>query len=53
MVWEQPRPWLELRATLFLGAWLCVLHGLTAGRPCAAAAAREEREVDPGGDRVG
>ena len=40
--WEQLRPWLELRMTLPVGAWLCVLHGPTAGRPWSASAAREE-----------
>jgi site-specific recombinase XerC len=43
--WEQLRPWLELRATLPVGASLCVLHGPTAGRPWAASAAREELRV--------
>jgi integrase len=43
--WEQLRPWLELRATLPVGASLCVLHGRTAGRPWAASAAREELRV--------
>jgi hypothetical protein len=38
----QLRPWLELRTSLPVGAWLCVLHGPTAGRPWAASAAREE-----------
>jgi integrase len=40
--WEQLRPWLALRATLPVGASLCVLHGPTAGRPWAASSAREE-----------
>ena len=40
--WEQLRPWLEQRATLPVGASLCVLHGPTAGRAWAASAAREE-----------
>jgi site-specific recombinase XerD len=40
--WEQLRPWLELRRSLPVGAWLCVLHGPTAGRAWAASAACEE-----------
>src|SRR5450755_1524235 len=40
--WEQVRPWLATRASLPVGAWLCVLHGPTAGRPWAASSAREE-----------
>jgi integrase len=40
--WEQLRPWLALRRSLPAGAWLCVLHGPTAGRAWAASAAREE-----------
>jgi site-specific recombinase XerC len=43
--WEQLRPWVELRATLPVGASLCVLHGPTAGRPWASSAAREELRV--------
>jgi site-specific recombinase XerD len=40
--WEELRPWLELRRSLPVGTWLCVLHGPTAGRPWAASSAREE-----------
>jgi len=40
--WEELRPWLELRTSLPVGAWLCVLHRPTAGRPWAASSAREE-----------
>jgi integrase len=40
--WEQLRPWLALRTSVPVGAWLCVLHGPTAGRPWAASSAREE-----------
>ncbi|HWF50869.1 MAG TPA: tyrosine-type recombinase/integrase [Solirubrobacteraceae bacterium] len=40
--WEQLRPWLEVRVGLPVGAWLCVLHGPTVGRPWATSAAREE-----------
>jgi site-specific recombinase XerD len=40
--WERLRPWLEVRVGLPVGAWLCVLHGPTVGRPWAASAAREE-----------
>ena len=34
--WEQLGPWLQLRATLPVGALFCVLRGPTAGRPWAA-----------------
>jgi integrase len=40
--WEQLRPWLETRPSFPVGAWLCVLHGPTAGRPWTASSAREE-----------
>jgi integrase/recombinase XerD len=43
--WEQLRPWLAVRAGLPVGAWLCVLHGPTVGRPWAASAAREELRI--------
>ena len=33
--WEQLSPWLELRATLPVGALFCVLRGPTRGRPWA------------------
>ena len=38
--WERLQPWLDFRATLPVGALFCVIHGKTAGRPWAAAAAR-------------
>jgi site-specific recombinase XerD len=38
--WEQLDPWLELRATLPVGALFCVLRGPTRGRPCAPAGIR-------------
>ncbi|MDQ6806935.1 MAG: hypothetical protein M3065_18695 [Actinomycetota bacterium] len=41
--WEQMRAWLELRAGLPVGAWLCALRGPTAGSPRAAAARRRRR----------
>jgi integrase len=40
--WEQLRAWLETRTSLPVGAWPCVLHGPTAGRPWTASSAREE-----------
>jgi site-specific recombinase XerD len=38
--WAHLEPWLELRATLPLGALFCVLRGPTRGRPCAPAGIR-------------
>ena len=38
--WEHLDPWLELRATLPVGALFCVLRGPTRGRPCAPAGMR-------------
>ena len=38
--WDQLEPWLELRATLPVGALFCVLRGPTRGRPCAPAGIR-------------
>jgi integrase len=38
--WEQLDAWLELRATLPVGALFCVLRGPTRGRPCSAAGVR-------------
>ena len=35
-------PWLELRATLPVGALFCVLRGPTCGRPCAPAGIRAQ-----------
>ncbi len=34
--WDQLAPWLEIRATLPVGALFCVLRGPTRGRPCSA-----------------
>ena len=39
--WEQIDPWLRLRVSLRVGAFLCVVHGPTQGRPWSAAAVRE------------
>jgi len=30
--WEQLLPWLQLRATMPVGALFCVMHGATCGR---------------------
>jgi site-specific recombinase XerD len=38
--WAQLEPWLELRATLPIGALFCVVRGPTRGRPCAPAGIR-------------
>lgn len=38
--WDQLTPYLEVRATLPVGALFCVLHGPTAGRRWEASAAR-------------
>ena len=40
--WEQLGPWLEIRATLPVGALFCVIHGPTAGRRWEASAARKQ-----------
>ncbi len=40
--WEHLDPWLELRASLPVGALFCVLRGPTSGRPCAPAGIRTE-----------
>jgi hypothetical protein len=40
--WEQLTPWLQLRATLPVGALFCVLRGPTAGRPWAPAGVRSQ-----------
>lgn len=40
--WEQLKPWLELRASLPVGAPFCVLRGPTRGRPCAPAGIRAQ-----------
>ena len=39
--WDQIDPWLRLRISLRVGAFLCVVHGPTQGRPWSAAAVRE------------
>ncbi len=41
-VWEQFAPWLTLRATLPVGALLCVLRGPTRGRPWTPAGVRTQ-----------
>jgi site-specific recombinase XerC len=38
--WQQLDPWLQLHATLSVGALFCVLRGPTRGRPWAAAGVR-------------
>ena len=40
--WEQLSPWLQLRATLPVGALFCVLRGPTAGRPWVPAGVRSQ-----------
>ena len=40
--WDQLDPWLELRASLPVGALFCVLRGPTRGRPCGPAGIRAE-----------
>lgn len=40
--WEQLGPWLQLRATLPVGALFCVLRGPTAGRAWAPAGVRSQ-----------
>jgi integrase len=40
--WEQLSPWLEIRATLPVGALFCVIRGKTAGRRWEASAARKQ-----------
>jgi site-specific recombinase XerD len=40
--WEQLSPWLQLRATLPVGALFCVLRGPTAGRAWAPAGVRSQ-----------
>src|ERR1700740_769739 len=40
--WEQLTPWLQLRATLPVGALFCVLRGPSAGRPGAPAGVRSQ-----------
>jgi site-specific recombinase XerD len=43
--WQQLDPWLQLRATLPVGALFCVLRGPTRGRPWASAGARSQLHV--------
>ena len=45
--WEQLRPWLQLGTSLPVGAFLCVLHGPTAGRPWAASERGRSSERRP------
>jgi site-specific recombinase XerD len=40
--WDQLGQWLEVRATLPVGALFCVIHGPTCGRRWAAASARSQ-----------
>jgi integrase len=40
--WEHLRPWLELRLAMPVGPLLCVIDGLTRGRPWASDAARAQ-----------
>ena len=40
--WDQLAPWLEIRATLPVGALFCVIHGRTAGRRWESSAARKQ-----------
>jgi integrase len=40
--WHQLKPWLDIRATLPVGALLCVVHGPTAGRHWEQSAARKQ-----------
>jgi integrase len=40
--WEQLRPWSQLRRSLPIGAFLCVIKGPTAGGPWEATAARKQ-----------
>jgi integrase len=40
--WEQLAPWFEIRASMPVGALLCVIDGRTTGRPWAASGARDE-----------
>ncbi len=40
--WEQLQPWIEIRASLPVGALLCVIRGATAGRRWEQSAARKQ-----------
>jgi integrase/recombinase XerD len=40
--WQQIQPWLEIRATLPVANFLCVIHGPTAGRHWEQSAARKQ-----------
>jgi integrase len=40
--WDQLQPWLEIRASLPVGALLCVIRGATAGRHWEPSAARKQ-----------
>jgi hypothetical protein len=46
--WEQLDPWLQLRATLPVGALFCVLRGPTRGRPWVPAGARSHLHIAAG-----
>lgn len=43
--WEQLNPWLQLRATLPVGALFRILRGPTRGRPWAPAGVRSQRRA--------
>jgi site-specific recombinase XerD len=51
--WEELMPWLGLRVELPVGPLLCVINGLTRGRPWSSAAARADmrRTADAAGVR--
>ena len=40
--WEQLQPWIEVRRTLPVGAFFCILHGPTCGRRCSPAGMRAQ-----------
>lgn len=40
--WDAVEPWLNVRASLPVGALFCVVHGPTRGRPCSTAAIRAQ-----------
>jgi site-specific recombinase XerD len=40
--WEQLEPWIELRRTLPVGAFFCILRGATRGRRCSPASIRAQ-----------
>jgi integrase len=42
--WEQLQPWQEIRMRMPVGAFFCVIHGPTAGRPWEPSSARRQLE---------